>query len=221
MDLYNAITTRRSIRSYLERPVPSSEVEEIIKEALWAPSSHNCQPWEIVAATGNCLERVQKQYRERFDANIEPQPQLSLTQTYPDEMFTRYRRVGAASLSSVGIDPADKVQRRQYTAEMFSMFNAPTVLFLLLDNRLEFDYHLVDTGILTQTICLLAASRGLGTCIMAMAAFYPDILQQELAIGDDKTSVLGIALGYPDPDSPLNSFERERDPLDSFFRWVK
>jgi len=32
--------------------------------------------------------------------------------------------------------------------------------------------------------------------------------------------VIAVALGYPDWDSPINSFKTPRESLDAFVRWI-
>ncbi len=32
---------------------------------------------------------------------------------------------------------------------------------------------------------------------------------------------MGLALGYPDPDAPVNSLQSERAPLDEFVKFLK
>jgi nitroreductase len=48
---------------------------------------------------------------------------------------------------------------------------------------------------------------------------YPDVLRKVLGIPDSKVIVLGIAVGYPDWDDPVNQFRSEREPLDSVSTW--
>ena len=48
MDVLTAIHTRRSVRHYLDRPVPERLVDEILRAAMAAPSASNQQPWEFV-----------------------------------------------------------------------------------------------------------------------------------------------------------------------------
>jgi nitroreductase len=92
------------------------------------------------------------------------------------------------------------------------------VLCIPGDTRVE--YALLDIGLITQTICLLAHGRGLGTCIMAAAVGYPDVLRRVAAIPDNRKVVLSIAVGYPDAADPMNTFQRPRAALAEFVRWV-
>lgn len=39
---------RRSIRKYTEEPVTKEQLIEVIKAGMYAPSSHNTQPWEFI-----------------------------------------------------------------------------------------------------------------------------------------------------------------------------
>jgi len=47
MNLFEAIETRRSVRKYLNEPVPREVIDKAIQAALLAPNSSNLQPWEI------------------------------------------------------------------------------------------------------------------------------------------------------------------------------
>ena len=48
MNLLDALHTRRSIRRYLDRPVPPALIDQLLDAATWAPSAHNRQPWRFV-----------------------------------------------------------------------------------------------------------------------------------------------------------------------------
>jgi len=47
MELDLCIKGRRSVRSYLDKPVPSAVVERLLDAAVWAPSGMNGQPWRF------------------------------------------------------------------------------------------------------------------------------------------------------------------------------
>ncbi|MCE2923762.1 MAG: nitroreductase family protein, partial [Roseomonas sp.] len=53
-----AITSRRSIRAFLPRPVPQADVEHLLNVAARAPSGSNIQPWKVHALTGAPLKRL-------------------------------------------------------------------------------------------------------------------------------------------------------------------
>jgi len=46
MDILTAITTRRSIRNYLDEELDIKLLQEILQYALYAPSAHNEQAWK-------------------------------------------------------------------------------------------------------------------------------------------------------------------------------
>jgi nitroreductase len=80
-------------------------------------------------------------------------------------------------------------------------------------------WPLFDCGLVAENIMLLATRYGLGTVAQIQAVAYPDVLRKVLGIPDSKLIVLGIALGYPDWDDPVNELRSERDPLDNVSTW--
>ncbi|MEM2929107.1 MAG: nitroreductase family protein [Nitrososphaerota archaeon] len=48
MDVLEAIYSRRSIRSFKKKQVEEEKIIKILEAAIWAPSSHNSQPWEFI-----------------------------------------------------------------------------------------------------------------------------------------------------------------------------
>jgi nitroreductase len=48
MDTIEAIRTRRSIRRYLDKPVPEELVQKLLASGMQAPSARNQQPWQFV-----------------------------------------------------------------------------------------------------------------------------------------------------------------------------
>jgi nitroreductase len=48
MDVLEAIRTRRSIRTYVDQPVPEELVQKLLAAAMQAPSARNQQPWQFV-----------------------------------------------------------------------------------------------------------------------------------------------------------------------------
>jgi len=48
MDVLTAIMTRRSIRTFDERPIPEEIRETLLRAAMAAPSARNAQPWQFI-----------------------------------------------------------------------------------------------------------------------------------------------------------------------------
>jgi len=53
MDVFEAIRSRRSHRSFSDTPVETEKIDQILEAAQWAPSPANNQPWEFVVVTGD------------------------------------------------------------------------------------------------------------------------------------------------------------------------
>lgn len=48
MDVFEAIKSRRSVRTFTRGDVSEEEVKKLIDAARWAPSAGNIQPWEFI-----------------------------------------------------------------------------------------------------------------------------------------------------------------------------
>ena len=221
MELQEAIRGRRSIRHFLPKPVSKKIIEEIIADTLWAPSWGNTQPWEIVAVTGEPLEKFKKQNREALLAGDVSTPDIPMPEAWPDAYKMRYRELGKSVLGSLAIAREDKEARFQHFVRMFDLFDAPAIILVTTDKKLLVEYAMLDVGIFLHGFCLLAYDRGLGTCIMAAIVSYPEIVRELFSIPENKRLVMGVAIGWPDPNSPVNCFERKRGTIEEFFNWVK
>jgi nitroreductase len=104
---------------------------------------------------------------------------------------------------------------------MYALFDAPALILMLLDKRLSIEYAMLDAGIFVQTFCVLAHERSLGTAILSAVVHCPQIVHQIFSIPDPKLLVVGIALGWPDENAPVNRFERKRGAIDEFARWIQ
>ncbi len=103
-------------------------------------------------------------------------------------------------------------------------YGAPCVIYICIDRAFYFQeeinaWLLFDCGLVAENIMLLATDYGLGPVAQAQAVQYPDVLRKALGIADSKLIVLGIAIGYPDEEDPINQFRTERETLDSVAKW--
>jgi len=51
MDTWDAITSRRDVREFEDRPLADGELDRILEAGRRAPSSRNWQPWDFVVVT--------------------------------------------------------------------------------------------------------------------------------------------------------------------------
>src|SRR3954454_4786013 len=51
METWDAIRSRRNVRSYTDQPVAQADLERILEAGRRAPSSMNWQPWDFVVVT--------------------------------------------------------------------------------------------------------------------------------------------------------------------------
>jgi len=57
MDVHEAIRTRRSVRSYLDKPIPAEVMARMRRALRSAPSACNYQPWRFILVTSADLRR--------------------------------------------------------------------------------------------------------------------------------------------------------------------
>ena len=52
MQTWDAITSRRNVRSFADQPVSAEHLDQILEAGRRSPSSQNWQPWDFVLVTG-------------------------------------------------------------------------------------------------------------------------------------------------------------------------
>ncbi len=57
MDLYETIRKRKSVRSFLDRPVEDEKIQRILEAAQLAPSARNLQEWRFIVVRDPGLRR--------------------------------------------------------------------------------------------------------------------------------------------------------------------
>jgi nitroreductase len=221
MEIFQAVTTRRSIRRFKPDPVPESLLREILEAARWSPSWGNTQPWEISVVTGAALDRFKKANPQHLLAGVISDPDTPMPEAWPEPLKQRYADVGKQVLTALEIPRGDKEARLRYAGDMFALFSAPSLLLFCVDKAIPREYAMLDTGAIMQTVCLLAHARGLGSCILAASVRYPVLIREIVPIPETKAVIIGVALGFPDNEAPINQFTRERVNPDAFTLWFK
>jgi len=217
MDLVKAINERKSARAFRSDPVPRETLEEILKLTIHAPSAINLQPWEFTVVTGEEKERLSrrliKAYREKQIAcspgNVKPLPKT-------------YSKRGAKTLEMMNpFFEEIGVHSDQFINEGSCRFyGAPVAIIICLDDSFSKDRN-VDIGVVLGYFLLLAHNFGLATCPVGLITAYEEDVKDLLNIPSNKNVVIGVALGYPDLQSPINLFKSPREDLEKLVRWVE
>ncbi|MDD5127160.1 MAG: nitroreductase [Dehalococcoidales bacterium] len=218
MEIIEAIRSRRSVRSYQQKPVPRQIIEEIISVARRSPSSVNTQPWEITVVSGDVLESIKKEHLAKLAEGIPPAPEVPETR-FQDKYRQRQVDLAVQIFQLMGISREDKVKRMEWLKRGFSFFDAPVAIFIGMDRSLAGEYSRFDLGAIAQTICLAALSYGLSTCIHGQGVSYPDVVRKYAGIPETKRLDVCISIGYADADFPANRLESQREPLENFVTW--
>jgi nitroreductase len=225
MDVVEAIRQRKSVRGFKPDTVPEETLREIMEVALRAPSWANTQPWEFAIVRGEMLEDIRQTFVEKTQATEPTNPDLAAPAGFPEPFDGRRRAVGRKLFEVMDIGREDREKRMWWGLQGLRLFEAPAVIYIYTERVFYSQegglnvWPVFDCGLVAQNIMLLAVEYGLGTIPAIQAVMYPDVLRNVLGIPDSKLIVLGIAIGYPDPESPTSEFYSEREPLDSVTEW--
>ena len=219
MDVLDAITHRRSTRAFLNKAVDKETIQQILDVAKWSPSGTNLQPWNVYILTGETLKKVSAGIVDAFNNGDKGKPEYEYYPTGKVEPYHGRRfSCGMALYKALEIGREDTEKRHQNWVANYQFFGAPVGFVLTLDNHLN-KGSWIDAGLFLQSVMLSARGHGLETCPEFSIAEFPHIVKPILGIPNDCTLVTGMALGYGDPDAPVNNYRTEREPVDGFTQW--
>lgn len=215
MDLDQVIAERKSIRAFKKDPLSRELIEEILQQTIQAPSAINLQPWEFTIVLGEEKERLSrlllKSYHEK---NISCSP--GAKGPLPAKLSARGEQSFATlnpALEELGLSFDTFVNEGSC-----KFYDAPVAIIICM-NTIFSARRYICIGAALGYLALAAHARGLGACPIGLINAYEDEIREFLNIPDDRDIVVGVALGYPDWESPINRFKTPRAPLDEFIRW--
>ena len=219
-----AITSRRSIRAFLDKPVERDEIARILDVAARAPSGTNTQPWKVYVLTGAARARLSNAI---LAVNADPDQARGHTEEYayyPREWTSPYidrrRKVGWDLYSLLGLGRDNKAGMAAQHARNYAFFDAPVGLIFTID-RIMAQGSWLDYGMFLQNIMVAARARGLDTCPQAAFTQYHRIISAELDLPASEMVVCGMALGWADPKRIENTLVTGREPSHGFARFME
>ena len=217
MNVIDALNARYTCRAFMPDPVARETVVKIMEAANRAPSWGNTQPWDFYIAAGSVLEGIRTEFLVNMANNVAGATELPIPQEWPAAHKDRYMLLGKERYSML-CTQIDTESLPQIIQKMnYRFFDAPVVIYVCMDRSLT-PYSMFDLGSVSQSIMLAAQEFGVATAPAIMLVLYPDIIHKALAIPEDKALVLGIALGYADPDSIHNQYRSLRRPMDEMVK---
>ncbi len=221
MNVYDAISKRKTIRAFKKDPVPRDILEKILNAAIRAPSSSNAQPWDIVVVAGDEKQQLSEMLVEfsrekRKFSTDEPnkQPFKSIPSLFTERMG-KHRQYMSQEMQKYNVNLRDE----EMMEGSYRFYGAPAVILMTIDKGLNTRY-LLDVGAASMALHLMCQEEGLATCSIGMILNYELDVKEFLRIPPEKRLIVGIGVGYPDYDSPVTKPETYREDLNEVCRWV-
>ena len=221
------LASRRSTRDFLPTPVSQDIIDQILTDALTAPSWSNTRPFKIAVATGDVRDRISGEFLSRwtvlsrimrkglknklrliFSRYGLPTSNRMIVKPYVAELRPRAQRVGKELYELFGVKRGDRDARDKQWGKNYSFFGAPVEMFIYIHKSLHV-YAASDAGLMMENLMLSAHGHGLGTCAQGAVNIWDDVVRKEFEIPKDYRLLCGMAIGYPS-DSPVNSFKAHR-----------
>ena len=219
-----AITTRRSIRAFLPRPVAREDIEAILGVASRAPSGTNTQPWKVYVLTGAAKDKLSQAILDVYADPIKSAEHTEEYNYYPRKWVSPYidrrRKVGWDLYALLGLTRDNKPGMHAQHARNYRFFDAPVGLIFTIDRIMEQGSWL-DYGMFLQSIMVAARGRELDTCPQAAFTQYHKLIAEVLQLPAGERVVCGMSLGYIDPDKIENTLITEREPVSGFVRFME
>lgn len=220
----HAITSRRSIRRFLTKPVPRELIEEILRVASRSPSGSNTQPWRVHVLTGasrqGLVDKIMAAYNDPAQAAQHKTEEGYYPAKWEPPYADRRRQVGLDLYGLLEIGREEKARMHAQQGRNYAFFDAPVGLIFTIDRRLGRGSWM-DCGMFQQTLMIAARARGLDTCPQAAFNQYHRIVSAHLGL-DEETEmvVVGMALGYADPGAIDNTLLSDRESVSGFARFL-
>lgn len=214
MELEKIITERHSTRAFSDKPVRRETIEKLLSLSTRCPSAINIQPWEFTVVMGEERLRLSralvKTMRER---NISCGP--GAVKRLAERFMDRQRRL----MDSIAPFLEEGTSFQDFINEgSCNFYGAPVAIIATIDTAFS-KSRLVDVGIALGYMVLAAHDMGLGTCPIGLINAFEDEIREALNISEEKEVVIGIAVGYPDPDAKVNRACSSRAPLSETVRF--
>ncbi|MEL7480291.1 MAG: nitroreductase [Pseudomonadota bacterium] len=219
---YDAVVRgRRSIRGYLDKPVPKSLIEEVLALAMRAPTSLNTQPWNFFVVTGEPLDRIRAGNVERNLAGIPDTREFRRGPGYEGVHRERQIEIAKQLFGAMGIERHDKAARQDWVLRGFRQFDAPVSIVVTYDKSIHgSDIAPFDCGGVVNALVNAAWSKGLGCVVNSQGIMQSPVVREHAGIPETQVIMICVAMGWPDETFPANAVVSRRKSVDEATTFV-
>ena len=219
--------SRRSTRAFTDREMPAGVIDAILADATTAPSWSNTRAFRVAIASGARAQRLRERFGKLFDEEIEaharkvidpdveipvPDGDYPVRKRYPDELLPAQIEVAKLLYGTYGVERADIEGRNRVNRRNVTAFDAPVMGFVFVHEDM-LPWSAMDAGLMLQTLFLSAKSRGVDSCPIGFLSIWREPVEAEFEIPEGYQLITGFALGYADPEAPINAMQAPRPPI--------
>jgi F420 biosynthesis protein FbiB-like protein len=182
VDIPAFLEARRSIRAFLDEPVPADVLDTIVLGACIAPAPHHSRPWRwVVVERAGARERLADGMGARWRGDLVAD---GVDAARIDELIgsSRQKITGAPALI-LGCLTWDGLDRYPDEAR----------------RRAEWGMALLSLGAAVENLMLAAADAGYASCWVAAPIFCPDAARDALDLPEAWLPHAMVLVGRPDP----------------------
>jgi nitroreductase len=210
-EMLDWLRSRRSVRSFTDRPIDREVLARVLEAATTAPSSTNRQPWRFTVVRSRALRR------RVVDAVAENTAEMKaiIARSHHAEDFGSYGDFFHEPLAAAAAIVVP--QYRPYPDLIANLIESGGGDPGRFSTASAMQAELCSTSAAIMALLLQAHAEGLGACMMAGPMVAKDEIHALLGIEPPWRMVGAIALGHPTGAAPA----RGRKPLDRVVHWIE
>ena len=209
MDFNKLLDEAHAVRAFTSEQVPENTLRDIIQEALNAPSWMNAQERKVYIATGETATAIRQEYAALAAAKTPDRG------AYPMGHHSDWSQAAQKNMAffqeTAGRVMGDQIEALNRAEN--ELFDAPAFALLTLPLK-PAPWGILDLGAFEEAIVLSAANCGVSSIVAYAFTKYPDVVRKYIKIPESENIVIGIGLGYKDPEARINQIHAGRVPLE-------
>ena len=189
MDFYDVIKTRRSVRSYSDRPIDEAVLERVLDAARLAPSANNTQPWHFVVVRD-------PERKRRIREAAEEEERAFYRERAPDDWLE--------ALAPLGTD-----ERKPFLETAPCLIAIFARSFGVAPDGSRVKHYYVQESVGIATGFLIAALHGAGLATLTHTPSPMGFLNEILGRPSNERPFLLLVTGYPAPAARVPDIGRK------------